>query len=412
MVTTIVAAVFPIYYYKVAGAGLPAGEATRRFALCTTLALGVTAVMAPFLGALADLTAAKKRLLAVFLVLGASAVAALFTVDAGEWRWASALYILANIGGAGSAVFYDSLLPHVARDNELHRVSTAGYALGYLGGGLLLGAQALWIAHPGWIGLPTGDNLSDSSRTLPVRLAFLSVAVWWVLFSIPLFRRVAEPPASGARVRGRLAFRTALRRLGTTLGSLRTHRAAFLFMLAFLLYNDGLQTIIKLAAIYGTEIGISSQALLGAILLVQFVGIPCTILFGAVAGRVGVKRALYVTLVFYVGIAVFAYFMRTAAHFFVLATAVGCVQGGCQSLSRSTFATLVPASHSSEFFGFFAVAEKFAGILGPLLFALVIQLTGSSRGAILSVVVFFVAGAALLSRVDLDAGRPAAGGAT
>lgn len=405
LVTTIVAAVFPVYYYQVAGAGLAPGVATQRFALCTTVALATTAVLAPFLGALADLTGAKKKFLGAFVALGAGAVAFMFCIDAGEWRLASVLYVLASIGGAGSAVFYDSLLPHVARDDELHRVSSSAYALGYLGGGLLLAMQAAWIAHPEWLGLATGPDLPARAATLPVRLALASVAVWWIGFSVPLFRGVREPHVAGRRAWNSATVAAAARRLTHTLRHLRAYPQAFLFMAAFLLYNDGLQTIIKMAAIYGAEIGIRSQALLLAILLVQFVGIPCTLLFARVADRWGVKRTLGVTLGVYAGIAVFAFFMRTAAHFFVLAAAVGMVQGGCQALSRSTFAGLIPVQRSSEFFGFFGVAEKFAGILGPAFFAVAIQLTGSSRAAILSVLVFFVAGALLLRRVDLQAGH-------
>jgi UMF1 family MFS transporter len=233
------------------------------------------------------------------------------------------------------------------------------------------------------------------------------VAVWWVLFSIPLFRRVPEPVVRrDPAVRGAVhAVAATARRLRATGRDLRAHRNAFLMLVAFLLYNDGISTVIKMASIYGTEIGIETPALLGAILLVQFVGIPCTLLFGQLAARFGTKPTLYGALVVYVGIAAFASFMRTAAHFYSLAVAVGVVQGGAQALSRSLFASLIPRQRSSEFFGFFAVLEKFAGILGPALFALASALTGSSRSAIASVVVFFVAGALLLRTVDVEAGR-------
>jgi UMF1 family MFS transporter len=330
-------------------------------------------------------------------------------IDAGEWLLASVLLVIANIGAAGSLVFYDSLLPHVARPHEIDRVSTAGYALGYLGGGLLLALQLLWITNPERFGLPGPDAADPRARTLPVRLAFVSVAVWWVAFTIPLLRRVPEPPAAGTgRTSLRHSARAAFTRLRHTARALGSHRDALLLLIAFLVYNDGLQTIVKMASIYGTEIGIGRSALIAAILLVQFVGIPCTILFGALAGRLGPKPTLYLTLAFYTGIAVFAYFMKTAAHFFVLAIAVGLVQGGCQALSRSLFASFVPRHRSSEFFGFFAVAEKFAGIFGPALFALAIQVSGSSRIAIVSVVLFFVVGALLLRGVDVEAGRAAA----
>src|SRR5262245_52682435 len=198
MVTTIVAAVFPIYYYSVAGAGLPPGVATQRYALSTTVALVTIALLAPFLGAWADAAAAKKKLLAGFVALGAGAVGAMACVDTGEWLLASVLLVLANVGAAGSLVFYDSLLPHVARPHEIDRVSTAGYALGYLGGGLLLALQLAWITHPERFGLPGPDAVDPRARTLPVRLAFVSVAVWWVAFTVPLLRRVPEPPASAS----------------------------------------------------------------------------------------------------------------------------------------------------------------------------------------------------------------------
>jgi len=409
MVTTIVAAIFPIYYSEVAHAGWPAAEATRRYALSTTLALGLIAIVAPFLGTLADVTAAKKKLLAGFLALGVGSVAGMFWIGSGSWQLASLLVVLANLGASGSFVFYDSLLPHVARQGEMDRLSTSGYALGYIGGGLLLALQLAWIQHPGWFGLPTGPDLSPSEKTLPVRLAFLSVAVWWLGFSIPLLRRVPEPRGRQPPERsfGR-ALVTTFVRLRETSRELRRFRHAFLMLLAFLVYNDGIQTIIKMATIYGTEIGIDRGALVGAILLVQFVGVPCTVLFGGLAGRIGTKPALYLALAAYVGIALLATFMRTSAHFYVLALAVGIVQGGAQALSRSLFASLVPRSRSSEFFGFFAVLEKFAGVFGPALFAVAIQLTGSSRSAVASVVVFFAIGALLLRTVDVEAGRDAA----
>jgi UMF1 family MFS transporter len=336
----------------------------------------------------------------------------MFWIGPGDWLLASVLLVGATIGAAGSSVFYDSLLPHVARDDEMDRVSTSGYALGYLGGGLLLALNLAWITKPAWFGLPSGPNLSESARTLPSRLAFLSVAVWWFIFSLPLLRRVPEPPVAGRALgSGGAAVRVALARLHESSRDLRAYRNAFLMLLAFLLYNDGIQTIVKMATIYGTEIGIGSNALIASILLVQFVGIPFTLLFGRLADRLGTKPTLYVTLVAYTGIAMLAYSMRTATHFLLLAVAVGLVQGGAQALSRSLFASLIPRQRSSEFFGFFAVLEKFAGILGPALFALAIQWTGSSRNAIASVVVFFAAGALLLRRVDVEAGRRAARGA-
>jgi UMF1 family MFS transporter len=405
--TTVMVAVFPIYFVKVAGAGLAEGGATQRLATVNTIALVLIALASPVLGAVSDYGGNKKQFIAAFMAVGAAAVAGLFFVHTGDLTLASWLFVLASIGVAGSFVFYEALLPHIARGRELDRVSTAGYAVGYVGGGILLALNLAWIQKPAWFGLPAGPGLGESAATLPARLAFLSVAVWWLVFSIPLFRRVPEPPArlEPDEQRGQSPIRMAFVRLGETFRELRGYRQAFLMLLAFLVYNDGIQTIIKMATAYGTELGIDQSALIGAILLVQFVGIPCSFLFGMLAGRIGAKRALFLGLLAYTAISILGFYMKTAAHFYVLAGLVGMVQGGTQALSRSLFASMIPQHKSGEFFGFFSVFEKFAGIFGPLIFAGTIAATGSSRNAILSVIGFFAVGAAILALVDLDAGR-------
>jgi MFS transporter, UMF1 family len=408
--TTIMVAVFPIYFVKVAGAGLVESGATQRLATVNSLALVIIALLSPILGAVSDYRANKKRWIAIFMVLGVAAIMGMFFIHHGDLGLASILFTMSLVGVAGSFVFYEALLPHIARRNEIDRVSAAGYALGYVGGGILLALNLAWIQRPDWFGLPSGPGLTESKATLPVRLAFLSVAVWWVIFSFPLFRRVPEPPPllEPDERRGENPVKVALLRLGETFHELRSYRNAFLLLLAFLIYNDGIQTIIKMATAYGTEIGIGQSALIGAILLVQFVGIPCTFLFGMVAGRIGTKRVLFLGLMVYAAISVLGYFMKTAAHFYVLAGLVGTVQGGTQALSRSLFASMIPQHKSGEFFGFFSVFEKFAGIFGPLIFAGTIAATGSSRNAILSVIGFFVVGGALLYLVDVEAGQRAA----
>jgi UMF1 family MFS transporter len=344
------------------------------------------------------------------MLLGAAATTGLFFVQRGELELASALFILTLIGASGSFVFYESLLPHIATTEEMDRVSSAGYALGYLGGGLLLALNLAWIQKPEWFGLPAGPDLSASDATLPTRLAFVSVAVWWVLFSIPLFRGVPEPAAriEPDERRGENPVRVAFSRLAETFHELRGYRQAFLMLLAFLIYNDGIQTIIKMATAYGTEIGIGQSALIGAILLVQFVGIPCSFLFGMLADRIGAKQAIFLGLLAYTGISILGYFMTSATHFYILAGLVGMVQGGTQALSRSLFASMIPQHKSGEFFGFFSIFEKFAGIFGPLIFAGTIAATGSSRNAILSVIGFFAVGALILRVVNIEEGRRAA----
>ena len=410
MQTTIMVAVFPIYFVKVAGAGQVESGATQRLATMNTLALVVIALLSPVLGAISDYRGTKKRFLAAFMLIGVLAVLGMFFVGRGDLDLASALLVVSLIGVAGSFVFYEALLPHIARPDEIDRVSTAGYALGYVGGGILLAFNLAWIQRPGWFGLPSGAGLTPSQATLPVRLAFVSVAIWWVIFSLPLFRRVREPAPrlETDERRGENPIRMAFVRLGETFRELRSYRQAFLMLLAFLIYNDGIQTIIKMATAYGTELDIGQNALIGAILLVQFVGIPCSFLFGMLAGRIGAKRALFLGLLTYTAISVLGYFMKTAAHFYVLAALVGTVQGGTQALSRSLFASMIPQHKSGEFFGFFSVFEKFAGIFGPLIFAGTIAATGSSRNAILSVILFFAVGGLLLWPLDVHEGQRAA----
>jgi UMF1 family MFS transporter len=387
---------------RVAHAGTPAATANARYAAATTLAMVIIAVLSPVLGAIADFAAVKKKMLAAFLVLGIPATALMFAIGTGDWKLATALYVISNIGVAGSIVFYESLLPHVARPEEVDRVSAAGYAMGYLGSGLLMAANLAMIQRPQWFGL------ADSAAAM--RWSFLSVALWWLVFSIPLFRTVPEPPGgadTGAR-RGAGLIAGGFAQLGHTFRELRGYRQAFLMLVAFLIYNDGINTIIRMAAPYAAEIGLPEGAAIGALLLVQFVGIPFTFLFGMVADRIGAKRSIFVALFVYLGITLTAYYMTTIVHFMLLATMVGMVMGGSQALSRSLFASMIPRHKSAEFFAFYGVFEKFAGIVGPALFAAMIAATGSSRGAILTLDVFFAAGAAVLFFVDVEEGRRAA----
>jgi UMF1 family MFS transporter len=400
--TTVVAAVFPIYYARVAASGLADDVAAFRFGIATTIALVFVALISPLLGALADLVGNKKALLAVFTLIGAAATSALALVGNGDWMLALGLFMLANVGCYGAMAFYDSLLPHIASADEIDRVSTSAYALGFLGGGLLLAVNLLWIQKPAWFGL--------ADAGVATRLSFLSVGVWWAVFTIPLLRRVPEPPVPlHTHVGHPLAhLGEAFGRLRDTLHALQRYRHAFLMLVAFLLYNDGIGTIIRMSSLYGTQVGIDQGSLIAALLMVQFIGVPCSFLFGALARRIGTKQAIALALVVYTAVSVLAFYMTTAAHFFALAFLVGLVQGGSQALSRSLFATMIPKHQSSEFFGFFSVFEKFAGIFGPLIFSLAVGLTGSSRSAILSMILFFVAGGLTLTRVDVEAGQRAA----
>jgi MFS transporter, UMF1 family len=400
--TTIVTAVFPSFYATYAAAGLEPSQATARFGAITTASVALIAVISPVLGAVADFTGIRKRLLALFMMVGVLAAAAMALIERGDWMLASILFVVGNIGVSGTTVFYDSLLPHVARPEETDRVSSAGYALGYLGGGVLLLLNLAWILQPATFGF--ADTVAAT------KAAFVSVAVWWLLFSIPLLRKVPEPPPElepGERANSAI-LTAAFGRLGRTFREIRRYRHAFLLFIAMLLYQDGIQTIIRMASVFGAEIGIDINAQIAAFVMVQFLGIPFSFLFGMLGTRIGTKRAIFIALAVYTVTAIMGYFMTSVTHFFILAGLVATVQGGSQALSRALFARLIPAKKASEFFGFYAVAERFATVLGPLVFTVSVAMTGSSRSAILFIIVFFAAGAALLSMVDEEEGVRAA----
>ncbi len=447
--TTVMAAMLPPYFSSVAqGAGFTGAQASSMWGYVTSLTMLVIAFTSPILGAIADYTGSKKKFLLGFFIVAIAFTSLLIFIGTGDWLLCLTFFALAGIGNAGANVFYDSLLPHVAHPDEIDQVSSKGYALGYLGGGLLLIVNLLMFTKPGWLGIP--------SEEWGIRLSFLSVGVWWVIFSIPMFRHVKEPPRASDYVATVNPLRAGFKRLGRTLRDLRRYKQLLLFLVAFWLYADGIGTIMKMATIYGAEIGIGMTDLVGALLMTQFVGVPFTFLFGALAsglkvykpyvylyylliglfilvtpvwvlillvllliGRrqrfwpkwdipsdvwfeihLGTKRSIFLALSVYVLVSIGGYFMAEAWHFWLLALMVGLVQGGSQALSRSLFGSMTPKARSAEFFGFFDISSKFAGIAGPLLFGVVGQLTGTSRLSIVSLVVFFVVGMLLLRRVD------------
>lgn len=403
-VTTVMAAVLPIYFSNIAEDTLGKATATAYWGYTQAVALALGVVIALTTGALADYLGARKRFLAAFALLGVLGTSALWFAGNGDWMMASAFYIIGHIGFAGGNVFYESLLPHLANEKEIDRVSIAGYAIGYFGGGVLLAINLAWILMPDTFGF---DGAGQATRA-----AFVSVGVWWLVFTIPLLRRVPEPPREiDPRVgehAGMNVVTATFRRLIHTFREIRSFRDVFVFLLAFWLYNDGILTIIKMATIYGTEIGLAQGDLIGALLLTQFLGVPFTFVYGALADRIGAKGGIYVTLVVYVGICCLGYFMTEAWQFWLLAGAVSMVQGGSQALSRSLYGSMVPPGKSSEFFSFFSISSKVGNILGVLVFGAVSHGTGTSRASILSLVGFFVVGLILLSRVDVERGRAAA----
>jgi UMF1 family MFS transporter len=322
-------------------------------------------------------------------------------IGEGDITLASVLFFVGNIGVSGSLVFYDSLLPHVATAEETDRVSSAGYAMGYLSGGILLLLNLAWILKPEMFGF--------ANAVSAIRASFVSVAIWWAVFSIPLFRNVPEPPSDGAG--HGLAFGEAFKRLGRTFKEIRRYRNAFLLFIAMLLYQDGIQTIIRMSSVYGAEVGVEQTMQIAAFVMVQFVGIPFAFLFGALGSRIGTKTCIFIAIGVYIIAAGLAYFMTSVVHFFLLAFLVAMVLGGSQALSRALFARLIPQDRTSEFFGFYAVSERFATVFGPLLFTISVMVTGSSRTAILAIIGLFIAGAFVLSKVDEAEGTRAAASA-
>lgn len=395
--TTVITAVFPSFYATFAAKGLDPAQATARFSLITTISVLVVALISPILGALADYSGTKKRLLGIFMTIGVTACALMALISEGDIVLASVLFFLGNIGVSGSTVFYDSLLPHVAKPGETDRVSSAGYMMGYISGGVLLLLNLAWILKPEWFGF--------ANAVSAIRASFVSVAIWWAVFSIPLFRVVPEPAAPG---HGGLAIGAAFGRLAQTLREIRRYRNAFWLFVAMLLYQDGIQTVIRMSSVYGAEVGIDQNAQIAAFVMVQFVGIPCAYLFGSLGSRIGTKRCIYIGIAVFIAAAALAYFMTTVTHFFLLAFLVATVMGGSQALSRALFARLIPPDRTSEFFGFYAVSERFATVFGPALFFISVTLTGSSKSAILGIIGLFVAGALVLSKVDEAEGMRAA----
>ncbi len=401
--TTVMAALFPPFFRELAqAAGHSGAEATALWGYVTAGALLLVAVCAPILGAVADVVGARKRLLALFAGLGVILTALFATLGPDAWQTAALLFVGANFGFAASIIFYESLLPGLAAGPDLGRLSTRAYGVGYAGGGLLLIVNLLWVLHPGWFGMPDAG--------FAVRASFVSVAVWWAVFAVPLLRDVPEPPVvrSPLDVATGTVFTQGFARLWRTLREIRRHRQLLLFLGAYWIYNDGIGTIVKMATAYGSEIGIGLTDLIGALVLTQLIGIPCALLFGRLARRTSSRQAILWALGVYLLISVGGYFMRSAWQFYVLAGAVGTVQGGAQALSRSLFAAMVPRHQTAEFFGFFSTSGKLAGVAGPLLFGVVSQLTGTGRLGILSLIVFFAVGGLLLIRVDVNAGIQAA----
>ncbi|MGP4106561.1 MFS transporter [Virgibacillus sp. L01] len=393
--TTIMAAVLPVFYYDVAAVGVDQSLADSYWGYSQSIAALIVAVMAPFLGAISDFSAAKKKFLRFFAFMGIIASILLAFVGEGDYIFASLLLIIGTIGFSSANIFYDAFLPEIADEDDIDKISSYGFAFGYIGGGVLLAINILMILKYSWFGMP--------NATVASQVSFVTVGIWWFIFSLPLLKNIKEEKKVTPK-RDRSYVTIGFSRVTNTFKEIKQYKHLLIFLLAFWMYNDGISTIIKMATIYGRDIGIDSNSLIAALLITQFVGIPCTFFFGWLAKKITAKKALYITLYAYLGIVILGYFMSSALHFYLLAVCVGLVQGGAQSLSRSIYGRMVPANKHAEFFGFYGISAKFAAIFGPFLFAIVGQLTGSSRLGIISLVIFFIVGIVLLRFVNIDQG--------
>ncbi len=370
--------------------GVDSTVTTFRLGMANGVASLIVALSVPLIGALADRLGNRKGLLVVLAALGIVMTGSLFFVAQGQWPLAVACYVIAVVGFAGSNSVYDALLVDVSPSSHFDRISAFGYALGYLGGALLFTVNVIMVSNPAAFGL--------ASEVEAIRLAFLMVAAWWTVFSLPLLLWVKEGhQTDSVQPRGQL-----LQSLKRTLSGILGHRNLALFLIAYWLYIDGVYTIIKMAVDFGLSQGLSMQDLIRAILITNFVGFPAAILFGRIALRWGTKRALCLGLTIYIVVTFAAVFITTATQFYLLAISIGLVQGGVQSLSRSFFARLIPEEKSAEYFGFYNMLGKFSAILGPVLAGVVTLTFNSQRIGILSILILFVSGFFILLKVEQE----------
>ena len=389
--TVVIAGFFPLFLKQYWAASLAPTESTFWLGAINSVASLFIVVLAPLLGAIADHLGRRKGFLLVMASLGIVMTAALSLAAQGAWQLAVMLYLLALLGFTGANVFYDALLLTVSGDSgrDTDRVSALGFALGYLGGGLLFALCVVITRQPAWFGL--------ADEVAAVRISFVLVALWWALFTIPLLVFVKErnhaPEAPGA------SLRAAIGRVLLTLRELRALRQAAMLLLAYWLYIDGVATVIRMAVDYGISIGFEPAQLIVALLITQFVGFPATYLYGRMSHSIGARNGILFGITVYGLVTVWGSMMQSVWEFYALAAIIGLVQGGVQALSRSLYARLIPASQAAELFGFYNMVGKSAAVIGPIMMGWLGVLSGSPRLGILSLLILFVAGFLVLLRV-------------
>jgi len=389
--TTVMAGFFPLFFKNYYSQGTDPTVSTAQLGIANSVATLFIALLSPWLGSLADQFAWKKKFLLAFCFLGSLSTASLFLVQAGQWPLAIFLFVIASFGFASSCSFYDSLLPDISPKQDYDKISALGYSFGYLGGGLLFTLNVLMYQKPNWFGISDG--------TTAVKLSFLSVGAWWILFTIPLMIWVKEKK-DDQQLNEKLNFIKSLKKVKITFLDIKKDSRIFFFLIGFLLYNDGVGTTIKMAVDYGSSIGLNAGDLITALLMVQFIGFPAAYAFGVVTKKIPIKLAISICIAVYSAAVIWAYQMTQAWEFFFLAGVIGLVQGGIQSLSRSLFASLIPEEKAGEYFGFYNLMGKFAGFIGPTLMGLTALITGSNRLGILSVLILFFSGWYFFNKYD------------
>jgi len=388
--TTVMAGFFPIFFKSYYSVGVDATVSTAELGFANSLSSFVVVLIAPLLGAMADAGSLKKRFLFLFAFLGILMSASLALVEQGDWQTAALIYTLGNIGFMGSNIFYDGLLPSVSEDKNVDYVSGLGFALGYLGGGILFAVNVFMVQEPSFFGF--------EDKAEAIKASFISVALWWALFSLPLLFFVDEKKRD--KKQKNILLVAGYLRLKKTFQRVTSLKGLFLFLVAYWFYIDGVDTIIRMAVDYGMALGFDSSSLIMALLIVQFVGFPATLLVAKLSDIWDTKKVIYLCIAIYVFIIIFASMMQDVNEFYILALLISLVQGGIQALSRSYYAKMIPQKYAAEFFSFYDLLGKFAVILGPLLIAFVALFSHNSRLSIASVAILFVFGALLLFFVD------------
>ena len=388
--TTVMAGFFPIFFKSFWAGDLEAAESTFVIGSVNSLIGLLIAISAPILGAIADAGNTKKKFLFIFASLGILATGYLFFIPESSWKLAVVFYGLGVIGFSGGNIFYDALIVSVSSPDERNRTSSLGFSLGYLGGGILFLVNVLMYLYPQWFGL--------SGPADAVLWSFMSVAIWWLIFSLPLLLYVKEKDDL-MNVKKTNVVTTAFTNLLNTAKSVRNYKKVVIFLLAYFLYMDGVDTIIRMATSYGSDIGLSASSMISALLLTQFVGFPATLIFGFYADKFGYKESLTFAIVVYICVVLFSSQMDTATEFFIVAGIIGLVQGGVQAISRSYFSNLIPQEKAAEFFGFYNFIGKSSVFLGPFMVSGIALLTGSPSIGILSLLILFIPGLILLWKV-------------